>query len=370
MKILHMLPALYTGGGEKICIELCNELAKNKEFEVILCSLEPLNDRQQIMYSKITPVVKLITLNKKGKNPAIIFEIIKTIYTLKPDIIHTHLSTLHYAALGIILSRTPNIHTLPTVAENSGTTGQVKLYKALFKYFNFDPVSMGKMVFASCKNVFGKSCHASIDIGTIPLVKSPLFDDVKSQIETLKKDEKTKFFVSVGRLYNVKNQLLLIEAFQRLLHEGYDAHLFIIGSTIIVPEYAKKCQELVGENKNIHIVGEKSNVADYLLNTDALCFSSIYEGLPMTIVEGMSLGIPTIATPVGGIPDLIEEGINGYLSIDMSVESYTKVFKRIINEKKLDSKKIKDIFEEKYSIKQCALNYSNLYQKKLKNECV
>ena len=366
MKILHMLPALYTGGGEKICIELCNELAKNEDFEVILCSLEPLNDRQQIMYNKITPAVKLITLNKKGKNPAIFFEIIKTIFSLKPDIIHTHLSTLHYASLGIISSRIPSVHTLPTVAQNSGTSVQVKLYKILFKYFNFDPVSMGKMVFASCKNVFGKPCHANIDIGTIPLVKTPLFDEVKSEIDALRKSVDTKFFVSVGRLYDVKNQLLLIESFKELLKEGYDAHLFIIGSTVIVPDYAKKCQELVGDNKNIHIIGEKSNVADYLLNVDALCFSSIYEGLPMTIVEGMSLGVPTIATPVGGIPDLIEEGINGYLSDDMSPASYVKVFKKIIEGKKLNPQKIQDIFEDKYSIKQCALNYANLYKTKIK----
>lgn len=367
MKILHMLPGLYTGGGEKICIELCNELAKNKEFEVILCSLEPLNERQEIMHQKITPSVKLITLNKKGKSPAIFFEIIKMISSVKPDIIHTHLSTLHYAPLGIILSGIPSVHTLPTVAEKSGSKGKIKLYKFLFNYFNFDPVSMGDKVFQSCKNVFGKPCHSNIEIGTIPLEKTPLFDEVKNEIDALRKNENTKFFVSVGRLYPVKNQLLLIEAFQKLLKGGYDAHLFVIGSTILVPDYAKQCEELVGNNKNIHIVGEKSNVADYLLNVDALCFSSIYEGLPMTIVEGMSLGVPTIATSVGGIPDLINEGINGYLSADMSAESYVELFKKIIEGKKLDSEKIKDIFADKYSIKQCAQNYADLYKAKIAN---
>jgi len=368
MKILHILPGLYTGGGEKICIELCNEIAKNQEHEVILCSLEPLNERQQIMYKKISSKVKFLTLNKKGKNPSIFFQVVKMIFSINPDVIHTNLSSLHYAAFGVIFSGKPHVHTLPTVANKEASETMLKLYKFLYNKFQFNPVSMGNRVFESCKKVYGNKCQANIDIGTIPLEKTSLYGTVENEINELKASKDTKIFVSVGRLYPVKNQILLIKAFKMLLEEGYDAQLFVIGSKTIDNEYAQKCEKLVDNNKNIHLVGEKSNVADYLLNADALCFSSIYEGLPMTMVEAMSIGIPTIATPVGGIPDLIDEGINGYLSSDMSVKSYLELFKKIIDGDKLDANKIKDIYNQKYSIEQCAKEYLEFYEKIIKND--
>ena len=60
MKILHIIPNLHTGGGEKICIELCNELAKDKNNEVTLCSLKPMTEHQQIMYNKISKDVNFL----------------------------------------------------------------------------------------------------------------------------------------------------------------------------------------------------------------------------------------------------------------------------------------------------------------------
>jgi glycosyltransferase involved in cell wall biosynthesis len=367
MKILHVIPNLHTGGGEKICIELCNELARDKNNEVTLCSLKPLSEDQQIMYNKISKDVNFFTLDKKGKSLSIFFKTIKLIKSVNPDVVHTHLRAIHFSALGIILTGKPNVHTLPTLADKEAPGIIIKLYKVLYKYFNFDPVSMGVRVFNSCKKVYGDKCKSNIDIGTIPLEKTEKFDEVKSTIDGYRKDENTKVFVSIGRLYNVKNQLLLIESFMKLLEEGYYAHRVIKGSNNFVAEYGKKCEKLVAGNERIHIVGEKSNVSDYLLNADALCFSSIYEGLPMSIVEAMSIGLPTISTPVGGIPDLIEEGVNGYLSPDMSSDNYKELFKKIIEGEKLNSEKIKDIYNEQYSIEMCAKKYLEVYKSKVAN---
>ena len=365
MKILHILSDLYTGGGQKICIELCNELAQNEDNHVVLCSLEPLTEQQQIMYKKISPKVEFITLNKKGNNPDIFFQVVKMIFTVKPDVINTNLRAFFFSSLGLMLARVPHVHTLPTVADKEETEGRRKVYKFLYDYFNCSPVSMGDRVFESCKKVYGDECKANIEIGTIPVVATPLHSEVKNTIDAFRKDEKTKIFVSIGRFYPVKNQELLIESFEALLKENYDAHLIILGAMDVIPEYTKLCQDKIKTPERIHLMGEKENVSDYLIECDALCFSSIFEGLPMSMVEAMSVGIPTIATPVGGIPDLIQEGINGYMSDDMSKESYLALFKKFIDSQRLDLEKIKDIFYEKYSIKQCAQKYLDLYTEKV-----
>jgi glycosyltransferase involved in cell wall biosynthesis len=317
------------------------------------------------MYNKISPDVKFIPLNKKGNNPDIFLQVVKMIFQVKPDVINTNLRAFFFSSLGLILSRVPHVHTLPTVADKEETAGRRKVYKMLYKYFNCAPVSMGERVLDSCKKFYGdKECQANIEIGTIPISKTERYDEVKQEIGAFRKDENSKVFVSIGRFYPVKNQELLIEAFELLIAEGYDAHLVTLGAWDVVPEYAKLCQEKIKTPERIHLVGEKENVGDYLIESDCLCFSSTFEGLPMSMVEAMSVGIPTIATPVGGIPDLIQEGINGYMSKDMSVEGYLELFKRFIDGPKLDSSKIIDIFHEKYSIKQCAKNYLELYEQK------
>jgi glycosyltransferase involved in cell wall biosynthesis len=365
MKILHIISDLYTGGGQKICIELCNELAKNSDNHIVLCSLEPMTDQQQIMRNKISSEVELIILNKKGNNPDIFLQVVKMIFQVKPDVINTNLRAFFFSSLGLMLSRIPHVHTLPTVADKEETAGRRRVYKFLYDFFNCSPVSMGKRVFDSCKKVYGKECKANIEIGTLPAEATDKYAEVKKEIDAFRKDENTKVFVSIGRFYPVKNQELLIESFELLLQEGYDAHLVILGAFDVVPEYAKLCQDKIKTPECVHLIGEKENVADYLIESDALCFSSTYEGLPMAMVEAMSVGVPTIATPVGGIPDLIQEGINGYMSEDMSVESYLALFKRFIENDKLDSEKIKNIFQEKYSIKQCANKYLDLYTEKV-----
>ncbi len=364
MKILHIIPNMYTGGAEKFCIDICNELAKDSELDVTICSVEKLNDKQQIMYKKISPNVKFISLNKEGKNPIFIFKIIKMLFSLKPDITHTHLRAQMFAALGLILYRKANIHTIHSVADKETTKGRLKFYKFLYDYFNFTPVSISEQVLKSAQKLYGQKQSVMISNGAQKLQKTDKYEETKNFIDSLKSDQNSKIFVSVGRFYSVKNQELLIKAFEKLLEEGFDVHLLILGALDVVPTYAKKCTEMIKRDDRIHVMGEVSNVSDYLLESDVLCFSSIYEGFPISIIEAMSIGVPTISTPVGGILDVIEDGKNGYLSKDMSVESYKEALKRVIVEDTIDKNALISEYKDKYSVEKCAQKYLELYSKK------
>lgn len=55
---------------------------------------------------------------------------------------------------------------------------------------------------------------------------------------------------------------------------------------------------------------------------DAMCLPSIWEGLPVTLLEALSVGCVPICSNVGGIPDVVESGINGFLSSSSSEEDY------------------------------------------------
>ncbi|HIP54188.1 MAG TPA: glycosyltransferase [Sulfurimonas autotrophica] len=365
MKILHISPDMYTGGAQKFCIDVCNELAENSDNEVILCSIEKLNDGQKIMYDKISPKVKFISLDKEGKSPFIAFKIMKMIFSIKPDITHTHTRAQIFSALGLLMFRKPNIHTIHSVAHKETTKGRLKFYKFLYDYFNFTPVSISDQVLKSAINIYGEKHNVKIDNGVQKLQKTVEFDEAKQFVDSLKKDENTKIFVSIGRFYQVKNQELLIDAFEALLKEGFDAHLLILGSLDIVPDYASLCQEKIKTLSHIHLLGEKGNVSDFLLASDALCFSSTYEGLPMAIIEAMSIGVATISTPVGGIPDVVIDEKTGYLSKDMSVDAYKEALKKFILKDSIDSEVLKEHYEKHFTIEKCTEQYMKLYEEKV-----
>jgi len=366
MKIVHISPDLHTGGAQRFCVDICNELAKNSDDEVLLCSLEKMNERQRIMFKSIHPNVRFLSLDKETNSPIIIWRIFKMLWRERPDITHTHLRAQFFAAIPLILMGRPNIHTIHSVAQKETPALRRKFYKLLYKFFNFTPVAISNMVLHSMQEEYGKQYTIKIDNGAVALTTTEKYLEVKQFSDKLRKNQNTKIFISIGRLFPVKNQALLIEAFEMLLQKKYDAHLLILGSYDVIPEFTQTCREAIRTRDRIHILGEKENVADYLSIADALCFSSLYEGMPMTVLEAFSLGVPTVTTPVGGMPDIILEGETGYLSKDMEPDSYCDALERVITGH-IDPEKLKKLFQEKYTMKLCASRYKSLYQEKIKH---
>ena len=76
------------------------------------------------------------------------------------------------------------------------------------------------------------------------------------------------------------------------------------------------------------------------------------------------MGIPVLSTPSGGPSDIIDTGINGYISEYTTVESYIKVLNTFIEKPLRNKAKIIEIFKEKYTMKKCASKYLELYKVK------
>ena len=110
----------------------------------------------------------------------------------------------------------------------------------------------------------------------------------------------------------------------------------------------------------IHFLGLKNNVADYLCCSDAFCLTSIYEGLPISLLEAMACGVVPICTRIGGIPDVVADGKNGYLS-EVSLNAYMSALERYLNE----AGGLEDLvkyFESRFSMSSCAAKYMDIYE--------
>lgn len=136
--------------------------------------------------------------------------------------------------------------------------------------------------------------------------------------------------VCIGRLCEDKGQLLLVQAAQQLVQEGFHFKLILVGDGTIRPniEALMAAHQL---EQHIEITGWASNteVRRHLLNSSAMVLPSFAEGLPVAIMEALALGRPVISTTIAGIPELVKPDC-GWLVPPSSIEDLTNVMREAL----------------------------------------
>jgi glycosyltransferase involved in cell wall biosynthesis len=116
---------------------------------------------------------------------------------------------------------------------------------------------------------------------------------------------------TAGRLSPVKGQAGLLRAAARIL-ETDQARFLIVGEGPLGSQLLSQAQEL-GIDHACHFVGPRSDVFDFMAAMDIFVLPSLSEGIPMALLEAMTLGTPVVAASVGGIPEVIRHRVNGLL---------------------------------------------------------
>ena len=120
-----------------------------------------------------------------------------------------------------------------------------------------------------------------------------------------------------------------------------------------------------------HILGERNNPLEYLKEADAFALSSLFEGMPISLLEALAVGAIPVCTPVGGIPNAVTDGDNGFLSADNTESAYYQAMKRFLETDSetlnLMSQKAVKSFAP-YSMVECAGKYLQLYKSLILNK--
>jgi glycosyltransferase involved in cell wall biosynthesis len=123
-----------------------------------------------------------------------------------------------------------------------------------------------------------------------------------------------KNILFVGNLYSIKGVQYLISAMKKIHDEMSDVRLILVGDG----EERKRLEELskqLNMQSYVQFVGKvpHEKVKIFMHQADIFVLPSLSEGLPIVILEAMACGLPIVASRVGGIPDLIKNGVHGYL---------------------------------------------------------
>jgi glycosyltransferase involved in cell wall biosynthesis len=116
----------------------------------------------------------------------------------------------------------------------------------------------------------------------------------------------------VGRMTAVKRTEDVLLAFKGVLDRGVDAWLCLIGDGPDRRSLERRAHEL-GITRRCLFVGYQDDVAPYYEAIDALLLPSVNEGTPVSVIEALAAERPAVATRVGGIPDVVRDGVDGYL---------------------------------------------------------
>lgn len=123
----------------------------------------------------------------------------------------------------------------------------------------------------------------------------------------------TRFTVGwIGRMTGVKRTGDVLLALRKLREQGVDACLCMVGDGPDRDALERRAYDL-GIAKDVLFLGYQEEVAPYYAAFDALILPSANEGTPVSVIEALAAAKPVVATRVGGVPDVVREGIDGFL---------------------------------------------------------
>lgn len=361
MKIFEIVTQIGSGGAERLVVDLCNELAKDNE--VTLISIYSFNEKS-IYLKEIHQKINIISLRRNNKHLlnllAPMFSLYHLIKTEKPDIVHTHLSAIEHTMLSwLTIRRIKFVQTIHSDAFKESEGGlHLIIRKLAFYYRLVVPVTISEASRLSFTKLYKRDSvlirngRPSYDFGND-------VSGVKKELNSFKSTKDTYVLINVARINEVKNQLPLANAVKQLNLESHNVELVIIGA-----ENDKQIASELKQIEHTHILGLKSNPRDYSKCGDAFVLTSVYEGMPITLIECFSVGTIPLCTPVGGIVNMIKDGENGLLADGTSMEDIKNLLKRFMslsNEEKIRMKEASLNSFPSYSIEYCGKQYNRLF---------
>lgn len=304
IRILHTLPNFGPGGAERLVVDLL-EATDKVCFEVAALSLYP--EMGTILEKEIKRKGLCVYFLDKhfGMDLSMFPKIYRFLRSFRPDIVHTHRYVLRYTLLPALFCRIPvQVHTVHNLASREVDRPGKIIHWVAFRLASVVPVSISGEIANTVRSVYGQNIKTPVIYNGIPVQK---FSSVPPPM-----DKENLVILHIGRFAPQKNHRLLIEAFALTLREYPHMQLWLAGDGSLRPAIEQTVKEK-GLESQVVFLGIRDNVPELLRQCDMLVLSSDWEGMPITVLEAMAAARPVVATAVGGVPELVDDGVNGLL---------------------------------------------------------
>ncbi|HWE14260.1 MAG TPA: glycosyltransferase [Solirubrobacteraceae bacterium] len=185
-------------------------------------------------------------------------------------------------------------------------------------------------------------------------------------------DDTTPLVATAAVLRPQKAIDVLLEAFASVLQRVPAAHLVIAGEGVLRSDFTRDPMRQVLENRahqlgigqHVHFLGIRRDVDAILRRADAAALSSDFEGTPLFIFECMANHTPLVATAVGGVPDVIEDGVSGILVPPRAPEALADALSELLGDESRRSELTAAASERltRFRIDSVASEFASLYE--------
>ncbi len=154
-----------------------------------------------------------------------------------------------------------------------------------------------------------------------------------------------KVIINIGRLVTQKGQRILLEAIPEILAEAPYAYFLIVGDGSQKDQLKSQAKDL-GIEEKVRFLGSRADTANLLRASDIFVFPSLWEGQGLILFEAIFSKIPIVASNVGGIPDVIEDGVTGVLVKADDAKDLTRGILKVLKNPETGVELVKEAFNK------------------------
>lgn len=310
IKVLQLLVHLPVGGAENMVASLATSL--NPEmFEVRVATIGPPGYIGEELARKGRPVISLGLDIRRTSAWGIFWAVRGLLRDVKPHILHTHL--YHANLYGRLASLGLGLEGIIATVHN--IYKRVKLHRCVL---NCVMARVSDYVI-----VFGPQVRQDVQrYDLVPASRIRMLSPgvsikdlfVRESIAEVRERLGLKGFCigTVSRLEEQKGQQYLLKAIELIRPEIHDLTLLIVGDGQERASLEQRVRDL-GLDETVRFLGTRRDVPLILRGLDLYVQPSLWEGIPLTLLEAMGAGVPAISTRVGRAPEVIQDGENGRL---------------------------------------------------------
>jgi len=353
MNVVHINSERHWGGGEVQTYYLIKGL-RDKGIKSTLVA-QP-NSPLAVNASKDGITIKEIPM--KGEWDIIaILKIRQLLRRIQPDILHLH--TAHAHTIGLVAGRLAKVKKILVTRRMDFP---IEGFISRLRYNKTDKIVA---ISQAVKDVLVESgihedkitvIHSTIDRTFFP-VKSNLRKELSLTVDT-------PLLGTVASLVERKGHCYLFEALAKASKRFPHAKLLVAGEGPL-EERLKNLAKTLGLEKQIIFLGFRHDIAEILSALDVFVLASVKEGLGVSLLEAGSYGVPIVATNVGGIPEIVKDGVTGFLVPPRDSKALTEKIVYMLAhrpEANIMGQQAKEWVRSNFSVEQMADSYVLLYE--------
>jgi glycosyltransferase involved in cell wall biosynthesis len=363
--IVFLITGIDNGGAETCLVELAVRL-RSRGWSVQVISLrKPTNEGKVAALRRADIPVSSVGLERASDLIPAVVGLVRMLRYMKPFVLHTHL--VHANLVGRAVRPWVKVPVLVSAARNTyeGPTWRTWAYRATDRWCDVTV------------QVSRSGLDRSVRTRAVPPSKIRVIPNgvdvarFTPELETARRIRAefgvgTKFiWLAAGRLSPLKDYPNALTAFQMTRSTHPDASLWIAGDGELESELRGLAVEK-GLSDHVRFLGHRTDVIDLMRAADGYLMSSAWEGMPNALLEAASMGLPIVATEVGGNSEIVVAGKTGLLVPPGNPASLAEAMKVIMNaspgERAGIANAARSHVREHYTIESMVDRWESLYQ--------